>query len=289
MLNVLRRGGVEIHRATEPFTAGGREYPAGSYVAFTGQAYRAHLMDLMEPQDHPQRELYPGGPPEPPYGGLAGWTLPMQMAVRVDRVEEPFQTAVEEVHRVPVPESRVVGSGSFGYALSAKRNDARAAAWALLQAGEQVHLATGAFRAGNREMVPGAFVVEAGSGTSERVRGLASERGLDVVALGSAPEAELVPLRAPRLAMYMPWTGNMDEGWTRYVFHQLGIRPDTLRNRDLQTGDLSRWDVIVFADQGAQSILDGHRPGQMPEAYVGGVGEEGAARLGSGWSRAAHW
>ena len=279
MLNVLRRGGVEIHRATEPFLADGRQYPAGSYLAFAGQAFRPHLMDLMEPQEHPHRELYPGGPPEPPYGGLAGWTLPMQMAVRVDRVEEPFQVAVEVVDRVPAPESRVVGVGGYGYAISAQRNDARAAAWALLHEGERVHLATGAFQVAHREMVPGAFVVEAGTGTSERVRELAAELGLDVVALDSAPAVELEPLRPPRLAMYMPWTGNMDEGWTRYIFHQFGMRPDTVRNHDLHSGDLSRWDVIVFADQAAMSIFNGHPPDRMPEAYVGGVGQEGAARL----------
>ena len=36
-----------------PFTAGGKSYPAGSYVVKAAQAFRAHVMDMFEPQDHP--------------------------------------------------------------------------------------------------------------------------------------------------------------------------------------------------------------------------------------------
>ncbi len=279
MLNVLRRGGVEVHRATQPFTAGGAQYPEGTYVAFVGQAFRAHLMDLMEKQEHPQRELYPGGPPEPPYGGLAGWTLPMQMTVNVVRVEEPFEAQVEAVDRLPPPESRVAGSGSFGYAFSGQQNSARIAANRLMHEGERVHWVTQAFSAGGGELVPGAFVVEAGAGGSDRIRAVAEETGIDLIALDGVPQVSMEPLDAPRLGMYMPWTGNMDEGWTRYIFHEYGFQPDTIRNSDLQNGDLSDYDVILLADQGAGSIMNGNPPGRMPEPYIGGVGEEGAAKL----------
>ncbi len=283
MLNVLRRGGVEIHRATETFQADGQSYPAGTYVAYAGQAFRAHLMDLMEPQEHPQRELYPGGPPEPPYGGLAGWTLPMQMAVNVVRVEDPFQVDAREVEgMVPVPESRIAGDGSFGYVLSAQRNASRTAVNRLQAAGERVHLAGEAFQVGEHEFAPGAFIVEAGDGTRARVEEVARELGLAVVGLDTAPPGQLVALDAPRLGMYMPWTGNMDEGWTRYLFHEHDFRPDTLRNADFQAGDLADYDVIVFTDQGAGSILNGRQAGSMPDPFVGGVGEEGAENL-RGW------
>src|SRR5690242_20977048 len=38
-----------------------------SYVVKTAQAFRAHAMDMFEPQDHPDDIPYPGGPPKPPY------------------------------------------------------------------------------------------------------------------------------------------------------------------------------------------------------------------------------
>jgi len=279
MVNVLRRGGVEIHRASEAFQANGTEWPEGTYVAFAGQAFRPHLVDLMEPQRHPQREIYPGGPPEPPYGGLAGWTVPMQMAVNVVRVDEPFQALVEPVDLAPVPASSMVGEGGFGWALSPRRNAARIAVNRLQAAGDRVHLATDGFEAAGVSFDPGAFVVEAGEGTEARVREVATDLGLRVVALASPPPVETVALRAPRLGLYMPWTGNMDEGWTRFIFHEHEFPVDTLRNAHFQRGELDAYDVIVLTDQNANSILFGHRPGSMPEPYVGGIEREGVENL----------
>jgi hypothetical protein len=278
LLNVLRRGGVEVHRATASFQADGRTWPAGTYVAFAGQAFRPHLVDLMERQEHPHREIYPGGPPEPPYGGLAGWTLPMQMGVEVARIEEPFQARVQPVDLVPAPEHRITGSGSWGFVLSEKRSESRILVNRLLGAGERVHWTSGALQAGEAEFGPGAFVVEAGEGTRERLLAAAGELGLEVTALSARPSGDLHSLRVPRLGVYMPWTGNMDEGWTRFLLDKFEFQRDTLRNADLR-GDLSAYDVILFADQSAASILNGHRSGSMPDEFVGGVGQEGAENL----------
>ena len=84
LVNVLLRGGIEIEKATKNFEANGKKYDKGSYVIYAGQAFRPYLMDLLEKQNYPTRFQYPGGPPDTPYD-LAGWTLPMQMGVSVDR------------------------------------------------------------------------------------------------------------------------------------------------------------------------------------------------------------
>ncbi len=279
MLNVLRRGGVEVHRATSPFTADGQEYPAGTYVAFAGQAFRAHLMDLLEAQEHPHREQYPGGPPQPPYGGLAGWTLPFQMAVDVDRVEDPFQASVEEVDVVPVPEPVVASEASFGFVLSERRNASRLAVNRLLGAGETVHRAEDGFQADGASFGPGAFVVEGSDGTTRnRVEEVARDLGLRATALEAQPQVELTRLRSPRVGLYMPWTGNMDEGWTRFLFNTYEVQLDTVRNAHFQE-DLSQWDALVLSDQGAQSIYQGRSEGSAPPEYVGGIGSEGVENL----------
>jgi len=283
LLNVLRRGGVEVHRAAAPFEANGRPYPAGTWVALAGQAFRAHLMDLLEPHVHPNREIYPGGPPEPPYGGLAGWTISMAMGVMVDRIEAPFEVRLEPlVDRVPVPEASVT-TGVWGWALPSTRNDSRIAVNRLLAAGATVHQWQTPLPVLSERGAPGAFVVEAGAGAdAASVRAIADELGLAFHGLDAVPEGEGVRLRLPRVGLYMPWTANMDEGWTRYILREFEFQVDTLRNADIQQGNLSAYDAILFADQSAASILTGHREGTRPPAYTGGIGAEGADAL-RGW------
>ncbi|HWF86591.1 MAG TPA: M14 metallopeptidase family protein, partial [Vicinamibacterales bacterium] len=50
-VNILIKAGVVAQRATAPFTVAGKQYPAGSYVFKAAQPFRAHLMDMFEPQD----------------------------------------------------------------------------------------------------------------------------------------------------------------------------------------------------------------------------------------------
>ena len=87
LVNTLRRGGVEVEEALEDFTAGGTAYPAGSFVLRGAQAFRAYLRDLLRPQRYPERRGASGGS-DRPYD-ITGWTLPLQMGVRVDEVSGP--------------------------------------------------------------------------------------------------------------------------------------------------------------------------------------------------------
>ena len=66
-VNALLGTGVTVHRATADFEVAGKKYPEGSYVVKCAQAFRAHVLDMFEPQDHPNDFAYPGAPPTPPY------------------------------------------------------------------------------------------------------------------------------------------------------------------------------------------------------------------------------
>ena len=79
-INTLLKVGVTVHRATASFSVGGKNYPAGSFVVKSAQAFRPYVLDMFEPQDHPDDIPYPGGPPTPPYDN-AGYTLAFQMGV----------------------------------------------------------------------------------------------------------------------------------------------------------------------------------------------------------------
>ncbi|HET7694670.1 MAG TPA: M14 metallopeptidase family protein [Vicinamibacterales bacterium] len=105
-INALREVNVAVHRATAPFQAAGKSYPAGSFVVFTNQAFRPHVLDMFEPQDHPNVIPYPGAPPTRPYDN-AGWTLAYQMGIEFDRVLEGFSGPFEKVTEWNVPVPRV--------------------------------------------------------------------------------------------------------------------------------------------------------------------------------------
>jgi glutamine amidotransferase-like uncharacterized protein len=55
---------------------------------------------------------------------------------------------------------------------------------------------------------------------------------------------------------------------------------DLLYNAGVRAGHLrEHYDTIVIPDMNERTILDGHRPGTIPERYAGGIGEEGAQEL----------
>jgi hypothetical protein len=85
-------------------------------------------------------------------------------------------------------------------------------------------------------------------------------------------------VKRPRIALYQPYTANMDEGWTRWLLENFGFAYTTVHNKDIQAGGLrAKFDVIVFTDQPAASIENGQR--NMPEEYRGGIGAQSAALL----------
>jgi hypothetical protein len=72
----------------------------------------------------------------------------------------------------------------------------------------------------------------------------------------------------------------MDAGWITYLFDTYGVTFTTLTNAEIKAGRLrDRFDVIIFPDQGAEQIMDGHAVGTVPPDYIGGIGDEGIVAL----------
>jgi hypothetical protein len=87
-------------------------------------------------------------------------------------------------------------------------------------------------------------------------------------------------VKRPRIGLYKSWMADIDEGWTRWLFEQFGFAYTSLRNSDIQTGNLrARFDSIVFADEQPNAIENGHPPGTMPQEFTGGLGTKGAEAL----------
>ena len=276
LVNVLLRGGIEVEKATKDFTVNGKEYEEGSYVIYTAQAFRPYLLDLMEKQDYPTRFQYPGGPPDTPYD-LAGWTLPLQMGIDVDKIAESFNAPTEKVTGlVKHYEGEVNRNGSFGYALSVNSNASVLATNKILKAGGTAYKSMAEFKAGKVTLPAGSYIV---SGDKEMVESLANEYGLEFTGLSAKPEVQLKKIHLPKVGLYKSWVANMDEGWTRFVMDEYEFDMDTLHDADIKTKDLSQYDAIIIPSQRPGSILHGHSTMDMPEKFTGGMGLKGSVAL----------
>src|SRR5256714_117715 len=61
-VNALIKTGIEVERATSAFSVDGNNSAAGSFVVRSAQAFRPHVLDMFEAQDHPNDIPYPAGP-----------------------------------------------------------------------------------------------------------------------------------------------------------------------------------------------------------------------------------
>jgi hypothetical protein len=240
-INTLVYNGIDIQRATAAFTVNGKTYPAGSYVVMTNQAFRPHVLDMFEPQNHPDDIPYPGGPPTPPYDN-AGWTLAYQMGIKFDRILDPFTGPFAKLSGYAPIAASTVPVASGWYYWTRETNDAFAAANRLLRNGQEVYTVT---RGGS--IPAGAFVVHAGAGTDAMVRSLASTRGVQFKSLSAAP-ADIQKLHLPRVALWDVYGGEISSGWMRYVFDQFEFPYEVVFANDIDNSDLSKYDVLILPD-----------------------------------------
>ncbi|MGZ5425527.1 MAG: hypothetical protein ACXWH4_13290, partial [Candidatus Aminicenantales bacterium] len=303
MLEVLKMGGVEIQQAKADFIAGGRFYNAGSFVVKTAQPYKTFAWALLEKQKYPDMRQFPGGPPVPPYDNAA-WTLPLQMGVLCDEIDEAFEAKLEKLDAVPYPKIPSQGKSEY-FLLDSRVNASYAMAIALLKDGAEIYRTKSRASIKGHDVQAGAFVVKNSAAVKKALPALAEKLDLAVLDVDDVSGLAKAPVKFPRIGLFQSWRGNMDEGWTRYVFDDMGIPFKTLHNADIkgakdQKVDLrANFDVIIFADENTNTIK-GTRPGAtpgggpggaespmarmfrqspVPPEYEGGIGQEGVDAL----------
>jgi putative intracellular protease/amidase len=231
-VGALLRAGVSVHRATLPFTAGGKTFGAGSFVVRTGQAFRPHVLDMFEPQSYPD-EADEGNAP---YDN-AGWTLGFQMGVVFDRVFEAVEGNFVEVSE-PIepfeptePAAREVIPGSArpsGYRLSHRQNDAVIAINRLLRARESAR------------WIDGSSIYIARTPTSERIlREVVAATGVSAEAVATSPAGGW-SLHPARIALVDRPGGWSTSGWMRWLLERYEFPFDVVT-----TGP---WDATMFDD-----------------------------------------
>ncbi|WP_041265271.1 M14 family metallopeptidase [Gemmatimonas aurantiaca] len=285
-INGLRETGITVQRATQAFTVNGKSYPTGSFVVQTAQAFRPHVIDMFEPQVHPDVFPYPGSPPTPPYDN-AGWTWAYQMGIRFDRLLEPFSGPFTNVTDWNVaPPAGTVSTGAKGYWIDPRVNDAFTVVNRLLAAKVSVARATQAVTVGagaNATALPaGAFWIPASSAALNVLRTAATELGVNATGATSAPTAT-TPLRAARIGLWDTYGGSMPSGWARWILEQFNYSFSRVFAPEIDAGNLrTKYDALVFVDGaipgvqaasrggGSGGVLD--EPANLPAEFKGQFG-----------------
>jgi hypothetical protein len=286
-VETLLKTGVTVHRAASVFQAGGKSYPAGSYVVLTAQAFRPHILDMFEPQDHPDDIPYPGATPVPPYD-IAGWTLAFQMGVKFDRVLEAVDGRFEVVTAASVPPGRVVAAeGTAGFLFSHHQNDAFIAVNRLLRAGAHVYWLTDR-AAGGAASGTGMMYVEAANASADAqgrlevvLDGLANAKGLVFTGVAGRPASATLRLRPVRIGLWDQYGGSSTSGWTRWLLEQYEFPYETVYAPAIDAGALAdRFEVLILPDDavpGSAAAASAHggedgRAGAVPPEYRDKVG-----------------
>lgn len=248
-LNALIKTGVDVEKATKAFTIGGKTYPAGSYVVRTAQAYRPHVLDMFEPQDHPHDLEYPGGPPKAPYD-VTGYTLAYQMGMKFDRILDGFTAPTARVpDLIAVTPGAIKGSGKAGWLISHETNASFTLTNRLLKAGAQVQWIKDGAKSGKTAFGPGAIWVPASPAAQGVLEQGVKELGVDAWAVGAKPAGATIALKPIRVGLVDVYGGSMPSGWNRWMFEQFEAPFQVVYPQRLDAGDIAKdFDVLVFPD-----------------------------------------
>ncbi len=222
----LMQCGVEVQRLTKR----NGDWEKGSFVVRCDQAYRPHILDMFEPQDHPNDFQYPGGPPISPYDN-AGYTLAFQMGVQFARVLDPMKYEFEKVDLASLGKPIKLPGETRGIFLPASQNDSFTIANRAWKSGLEVGTSNWGFEIQGSELK-----------LDEITKGIAN---LTVATNG--PAGGFSPARKPRIALWDQYGGSMESGWTRYMLEQFGYDFEVVYPPDLDQMDLrSKFDIIIF-------------------------------------------
>jgi hypothetical protein len=302
MLRRLAFGGVRVSQLTAAATIDGVAYPAGTWVVPTDQEFAAMAREVLDVQKYPDLRQYPGGPPERPYDA-AGWTLPLQMGVKVAAASTPLAADVRGKLKLlgPMPDLKVrpasysaapadaapfdsvPGAGFDTYPSSAAivppsgKLTGSGSALSLDPAQNNTYRAINrAWKSGGSvEFTSGRYIV---SGLSDAQQAeLVSSLALLAQRIEPGSGAR-TPVKKPRIGLFRPWSGSMDEGWTRWVLEQYGFDFVTLRPADFKAPLTGRVDAVILADD-ARLPIEGATGGRGGGRGGGQVRPEYADRL----------
>ncbi|HYZ87008.1 MAG TPA: hypothetical protein VE621_21510, partial [Bryobacteraceae bacterium] len=255
LVGLLQQQGIEVHRTTQPFEAGKRNFGVGSYVIRMDQPYSRMADMLLDTQ------YYNISDPRP-YDDT-GWSLGHLRNVGTIRVTEPavLQTPMELLTTAPKPSGSVTGEGAFY--LLAHNTDNTIATFRWTNPELKMYAAEKSFDVSGRKYAAGSFVLPANenAGLRGKLDKAASELGLNFEAAAASPEVPLHPVKPARIALVHNWINTQNEGWYRIALEKNRIPFTYISDQTLkQIANLRDvFDVVIYGytPMAAQRLVNG--------------------------------
>jgi hypothetical protein len=291
VIHILRMQGIEVGRAKTEIKLADGTYPAGSLVVKCDQPYGRLAKTLLGKQVDPDPELMT-------YDDSA-WTMSLMTHTTIQPTTD---LAILKAAVDPVASYSPAGKfkDQVGVAMYAVP-DHGSPNMVTLRYGLKdvaVQIAERPFTADGLSLGAGTFLVPASA--LDKLKPLASELGLDVVALTAKPTVPLHDAGLPRVAMFSTWAGTQDVGWVRFAFDQYKVPYDLIFKERVLKGNLrADYDVVLVPNQmrNTKALLTDIPKGKQPYAYTktdkfkflgdygssdditGGMGARGVAEL----------
>lgn len=270
-LNKLIVAGIKVEKATADFSVEGKNYPVGSYIVKTDQAFRPEILDMFEPQDYPNKLQYPGGPPIGPYD-QAGWTLAFEMGIHFDRILDAFNGPFEVIPygetQAPAGVMIKTGKSVAGYVLNGAINMAYAGANELIAEGIGIYRIQDSVK--GTLVSKGSFYIPLTIKAVAAVDKIRTGLGVEVIAVSQKPKGLSGRLKPIRIGVIDGYGGSSTAGWCEYILDSFHFTYRILPNKLIDSGHLrSHFDVIICTD-GAQ--YKGGAPDSVPKEYKWMVG-----------------
>jgi hypothetical protein len=216
--------------------------------------------------------------------------------VQCEQIDRAFKTELKKLDEIPFP-TITPPKETFPYiALCPKKNASYGVVFDLLKQNAEILRTKKAYSNEKTHICLGGFVIKNTPDVQKVLPEILQKWHVGVYELETLPDIPMYPLKNPRIGLYQSWRSNMDEGWTRFVFDDMGIPFITLHNKDFkgtkkQKANLAaKYDVIVFASEDANIIKIGkpdpanrsaryYRGSVTPPEYEGGIGKEGVDAL----------
>ncbi|SDK94862.1 M14 family metallopeptidase [Nonomuraea jiangxiensis] len=282
-LDILHTGAVEIRQASKPFTAGGKDYPAGSYVIQLAQPYGGFAKTLLEVQHYPQLAEYPGGPPQEPYD-VTAQTLPLLLGFTADLVKDPFQadtTLLRQIAPAPVTFPAAPAPGG-AYAVGPESYGVYQFVSDLQRQGVPTFRAAQEFTDGGRDYPAGTFLIPPTDQARKVLQARSASTGIPVSTVSQVPGVAGVQLKpGTRIGLYKP-ANNIPSGWLMWMFDQYRVNYQVVTAQDYEGKLSDKYDAIVLPDGVSKSkIVNGLNADAYPAewSWAHGVGEAGWRQL----------